>query len=133
MSLGRNRAFTLIEGLVAAAILAIGVVGTLSGFGSLARIEARARETEQLQMLALDKYDELISTSTLPVVSQSGDFTDHGLNGISWRLDIAQTSVQDLNSAVVTVTVDSDPTHRKAVATGLLFAPASQATGATTP
>src|SRR5258708_7533104 len=58
MRKGNSRGFTLIEVLVSAALLGVGVAGVLTGMGSLNKAQARAIEVEHVQRLALRKLDE---------------------------------------------------------------------------
>ncbi len=117
--------FTLIEALVAVVILAIGIVGTMAGYQSLARTESRAQTSEYLQRLALEKYDELIATAPTQLVATNGDFTDRNLTGYSWAMTIDTTSVTDLMAVTVTVTPDSSGSNSntgpRGIARGLFY------------
>ena len=117
---------------MAVAIVAIGVVGVIAGFGSIANVERRARTSEYMQKLALDKYDEMIATAQSPIAAQGGDFTDRNIDGYTWQMTVDQTTVNDLMSVTVTVTPAGGAQSDKAVVTGLYYqAPTSGSSGGT--
>ncbi len=130
----RSRGFTLIEALVSAAILSIGIVSALLSLGALARREVANRQQEVLQRLAQRKYDELLVTSTDITTPQSGDFTDWNLPDYKWSTQVDTTGVDNLDA--ITVTVESNVSNSntlKALATGVVYVPpqTSTTTGAT--
>jgi prepilin-type N-terminal cleavage/methylation domain-containing protein len=128
--------FTLIEALVAVVILAIGIVGTMAGYQNLSRIESRSQQSELLQRLAYEKYDEEIATPQAQLAATSGDFGDRNLTGYTWALTVDPTSVTDLMAVTVTVTKDSDAGRSggaKGVARGLYYQQQATAGGGATP
>lgn len=128
-----HKGFTLIEALAAIALLSIGIVGVLGGLSSLARGEARAREQELVQRLAIEKYDELVATAPDLAAPQNGDFEDRNLTGFRWESQSEPTGVENLEAITVTVTREPEtnlsPVGR---ASGLRFVP-PVTTGAATP
>jgi len=129
-----QRGFTLIEALVAAALLATGVVAVLSAFGALSRTEASAREVETMQRLAYQKYDELLATSTDITSPQDGDFSDRNIDGFTWKMEEEPSGVDNLDAVTVTVQKSNDNSSNplSASAYGLIYVPpADSTTGAT--
>jgi general secretion pathway protein I len=61
-----QRGFTLLEVLVAAAIMGIAVVGVMSGLSASTRNAARITEYDRGAMLARLKMDELLAEDLLP-------------------------------------------------------------------
>ena len=47
----------MIEALVAAAMMAVGITATVGATGSMARAQARLQDKERMQRLAIAKYD----------------------------------------------------------------------------
>lgn len=95
--------FTLIEALASAALLGVGITATLGALGAISKAESGARERAELQRMASDKYNELISTNQQALSSQSGDFTDRNLSGYTWNLDVEPSQVSNLDTVSVTV------------------------------
>jgi len=130
----KNRAgFTLLEALVAAALLATGVVAVLSAFGALNRTEASAREVETMQRLAFQKYDELLATSTDLTAPQDGDFSDRNIDGYTWKSEEEPSGVDNLDAVTVTVQKSNDNSSNPltGIAYGLVYVtPTTTATGA---
>lgn len=98
-----RRGFTLLEAMVGVVILAIGIVGALTSFGTLIRVEDRARQTERMQRLAQDKLAELVATGQA-ATSSNGDFTEQNEPGYTWNLEVNTSGITDLNAVSLTVT-----------------------------
>jgi hypothetical protein len=94
-------------------LLGVGMTAALSTLGSIAKGEGRGRDKEFLQRLAIEKYDELVTTNQQPLTSSNGDFTDRNISGYTWNLDVEPSSTNNLDTVVVTVTksgaAKSDP------------------------
>lgn len=134
MSRGSSRGFTLIEVLVAATLLAVGIAGVLSGLSGVARTQARAQESEHIQLLALRKLDELMATEQVQTNSLSGDFTDWGEPATyQWTATVSTTGVQSLNTLTLTVSKQgADNTAPSTTLDTVYYQPATTtATGAT--
>ncbi len=66
MKRGGQRGFTLLEVLVATAIMGLTVAGVMSGLASATRNAARVTQYDRATMLARSKMDELLVDETLP-------------------------------------------------------------------
>jgi type II secretion system protein I len=62
-----ERGFTLLEVLVAAAIMAIAVTGLLSGLATTTRTAARLTDYDRAALLARMQMDELLTSPPLPL------------------------------------------------------------------
>lgn len=132
MSRGFKSGFTLIEAMVTVALVAVGVVGVIGGFGALTASQTRAQESERMQRLAFQKYDELLATQGTTLTDLGGDFADQGQAGLKWEASVQPTGVENLDSITVTVSRMNDSGGPLAQAEGLSFRPPA-ATGGTTP
>jgi len=87
----KERGFTLLEVLVATAIMGIAVAGVLSGLSASARNAARLTAYDRATLLAKSKMDELIADQKIPrKVPIEGPF-DPALTGgapAGWRATV---------------------------------------------
>jgi len=87
-SLGAKRGFTLLEMMVAATIMAIAVVGLMSGLSGAARNAARLRDYDRAVQLARLRMNELLLDETTPRnVEVAGEFDRSLSAGLAcgWR------------------------------------------------
>jgi prepilin-type N-terminal cleavage/methylation domain-containing protein len=88
----KRRGFTLVEALVSVVIVSVGIGACLGTMGAIARAQSRAADTEEMQRLAVRKYDELTATNASGSSSDQGDFQELGEPRFVWR---AQRSSAD--------------------------------------
>lgn len=101
----RKRGFSLVEVLVAIALLGVGISACLSALGEMANGEARAEVTERLQMLAHRKLQEIIATAEYQQAPLDGNFEIEGYPDITWNAEDEQSGVENLE--IVRLTVQS--------------------------
>jgi len=99
----RRSGFTLIEAVTAAALLAIGVTGTMGTLGAITKAQNHAIDQETMQRLALQKYDEVQALNSVPTGSASGDFSDQNELRFNWTVDRTATGTGNLDSVTVRV------------------------------
>jgi prepilin-type N-terminal cleavage/methylation domain-containing protein len=116
-----SRAFTLIEALVAVALVGIGIAAAMGGLARLSASQYRARETERMQRLACQKYDELAATGALSSSDLNGDFADYSHEEYEWQATVEPTGVQDLNAVTITVDRRGEEDGPSAKITGLVY------------
>ncbi|AIE87568.1 type IV pilus modification PilV family protein [Fimbriimonas ginsengisoli] len=135
MSTGRRptKGFTLIEALVAVALLTGGIVAVLGALASMTRTESRFRDQDQMQRLAMQKLDELVSTSDNITAPQNGDFKDRDDDRFVWSSEEAPSGVENLDAITVTVRYAGNPAKNapESVVSTLLYVPPTNTTGAT--
>ncbi len=106
MRAGRRRAgragFTLVEMLVTIVLVSLALVGIFGGMGAASRTEAKARDADLLQRLALQKMNEVGVVLDPRTSETSGDFADQGHPDVEWTIETEST--QTLNVEQVTVT-----------------------------
>lgn len=93
----------MIEAMVSVALLVVGVVAVLGGFTTLATNQRKALESERMQRLAIDKYQELVATEALQTQELSGDFSDHGDDRYVWQASVEPTGTENLSALNVIV------------------------------
>jgi general secretion pathway protein I len=82
------RGFTLLEMLVATTIMAVAIVGLLTGLSTTTRNAARLRDYDRAVQLGRERMNELICDTTLPHNSAlSGSFDPNQTGGLEagWR------------------------------------------------
>jgi hypothetical protein len=115
--------------MVSAVLLSVGIVSILGAYNSISRNQMLAIESEHMQRLALDKYEELAATEALQTQSLNGDFSDRGDDNYLWEVSVAATGVDNLSAVTVTVTPRQDDGN-KGVVTGVIYqAPQTTSTG----
>lgn len=86
-----RRGFTLLEMLVASTIMAVAIVGLLSGIGGATRNAARLRDYDRAAQLARFRMNELLADETLApggVLSGAFDSKQTGGMDIQWQARI---------------------------------------------
>jgi general secretion pathway protein I len=87
-----RRGFTLLELIVATSILAVAVVGLMSGITGSTRNAARLRDSDRIAMAARERMNELLSDYSLPRDTPvSAPFDPALLGGIEagWRAQLS--------------------------------------------
>ena len=101
-ALANNKGMTLLETIVALAILAIGIVGVLHAF-SMSVISTREAESySKATMLASQVASELDRQTTLEAGEQSGTFEDEP--NYSWNAVVESADDNGLMRTTITVT-----------------------------
>lgn len=124
-----RRGYTLIEAMVSAVVLAVGISAVVATLGQMARARGRALETERMQSLAFDKYDELMATGDFSTPSLSGDFQDHNESRYTWRAELLQTGTTNLESFTVYVDSAAGGLDKTVKVIGLVYVPPTTGTG----
>jgi general secretion pathway protein I len=96
------RGFTLLEVMIAMAILAITLVVVFQSQSQSISMAGRARFETTASLLAQSKMAEIEATDPENVVSDSGDFDDE-FPDYSWRVDVTETEIEVLKKIEVKV------------------------------
>jgi type II secretion system protein I len=128
MKSARNKGFTLIEAMVSASLVAIGVASAMGAYGALTKAQSQLQERDRMQRLAVSKYDELVAEGTNSAAT-SGDFQDYNDDRYKWSSDIESTTTTGLQSLTVTVTSNAANDNAQVSVEGLLYDPTTATTG----
>lgn len=99
----RKRGYTLIEALVSAVLLAVGIVSGLSAMSNMTRTEGKARETQLFWKIAQEKFDEVRATGDIDFAPVDGTFEEPDRAGISWSVETEPSDVENLTTVRVQV------------------------------
>lgn len=110
---GRGRGFTLVEVLVALAVVAITLVAGLQASGALTRAAARQSDQWLAQLCAENELTRLRLTRQLPGVGESTSTCEQGGQTLQVRLQVATTPNPNFRriDAVVSGAVDGADTR----------------------
>ena len=100
-----ERGFTLIEILVALAVMTIGMMGTMAMYTSITRSTAVAQQMDRSVMVGEQLMEELrgMSVSSIQAMAQPANYTDRG---ITYTRQVQVTAVTgQSNLVVVRVTI----------------------------
>jgi hypothetical protein len=100
----RQAGFSLLEALLAATVLATGVLLVSQGFSLGARAAALGRQYTQAALLAQSELAQLMLEENLATVEPEGEFTDSALAGARWSFIEEETGTAGLVRLTVTVT-----------------------------
>lgn len=115
--------FTLVEVLVALAIIAFGLIAVFGQMGQSATAALHLREKTIAHWVAMNTLTELRLSGQFPDVGTQSD--DIEMANIRWRYEIkiSETASPDLRRADVSVSFEDGPDRPVATATGFLGQP----------
>lgn len=117
----RKRGFTLVEILVAAVLLGVGIAGLLGAFSALSRAELKMVNRDRAQALANTKLEELAATREYESTTSGGFEGNPDGEGFQWEAEFTATGTENLN--LLRVTVTESGTDLSATAQTLLYTP----------
>lgn len=91
----RRRGFTLLEVLVAAAVLSVGLIGTLELVSQCAKSSRGIEDRARALMFARSKLEEILKEPVIQIGSDRGQGVDETTD-FDWEMSIDQGPVQDL-------------------------------------
>lgn len=122
----KRRGFTLLEAVAAIGLIGLGVVSVMGGLAAMAKTDRQIMMREQMQKLAVQKYDEIISTGLIDTAELSGDFTEENIEDYEWAATVEPTGEENLEILSVTVNKVGDTEGPASTIDGLVFRPPIQ-------
>ena len=119
-----SRGFTLIEVMVALAIVALGMMAVNTQLGRYAANAAHIEEKTLASWIATNKITELSVQGTWPEVGRQEEEIDFAGRVWNCRVEISETEVENLRRADVYVSFADDPEYVVHRIMGLLEPPA---------
>lgn len=125
----RARGFTLLEVLVAMAIVSLGLIGVFTSLNQMLGATSLLRDKTLATWIATDRITELRVTGAYPEAGVRDDVVD--MAGAEWSYSIKVTAIPDLDMRRLDVTVAfaDDPDNAIATVIGFLSAPQAGVTG----
>lgn len=123
-----KRAFTLLEAVVALALLTGGIIFMAQATHALARAEAKMTDAEKVNRLAKEKLDEIVALGDF--TTTSGEF-DAPEDKFRWQLSSADTGVTGLTGYELKVTDSTGQSFSDGWARTLVYAANTTTTGGT--
>ncbi|ARU40623.1 hypothetical protein CCB80_05500 [Armatimonadetes bacterium Uphvl-Ar1] len=120
-----KRGFTLVEVLVAAVLLAVGITALVGAISGLMRAERAVAEKDFIDRIAHEKLQELIATQAWQSEA-GGTFDDERLRDYTWSLQESNVGVENLTG--LTLTVSSQNKGENSISTVVFTAPAPTGT-----
>lgn len=113
----------MLEALVAATLLGIGIAALVSGLAAATRAHWRMAERAQVERLAAQQFGLLVATGDWQTAT-SGGFEEESANQFDWEATVQPTAVEDLFSLEVVVS-KREGSGLEARALGLVFSGAA--------
>ncbi|WP_034644107.1 prepilin-type N-terminal cleavage/methylation domain-containing protein [Desulfovibrio inopinatus] len=101
--------FTLLETLIAVAVLAIAFVTIVGSLDNMQRSLGRTRDRSQTIELAQRKMLEVAEKGPSSIRETKGRFNDDDLPGATFVIDIKDTTDVDIKRVTVTIDVKNQP------------------------
>ena len=105
---GRSRGFTIIEVMVALAIVAFSLTAIAASMGQMIDTANAMRERTYASWIAQNKIAEMRLANVLPEVSSTSGEIDYAGTEWAWRAVISETGVENLFRVDVTVSYPGD-------------------------
>ncbi len=106
---GTNRGFTLIEVLVALAVIAIGLLAVLSVAARGTRVSAELQQRNFASWVAQNELARMHLADQWPDLGESNDTVSFATRKWRWDATVAKTSDPDLRRVTITVALADSP------------------------
>lgn len=116
----RHRGFTLLEVMVALAIVSIGLIAVFNGIIQMAHSTAVLRERALADWIAMNQISEIRISGDFPAVGRSNGSTEFANRNWRWEATISETGVADLRRIDLAVAYEAAPDDVVTLMTGFV-------------
>jgi general secretion pathway protein I len=116
----RTRGFTLLEVMVALAIVSIGLIAAFNGVIQMAHSTTTLRERAFADWIAMNQITELRVAGEFPDVGRFDGDTEFAGREWRWEASVAETGVEDLRRVDVSVAYLESPGDPISIMTGFI-------------
>ena len=109
MKAQRARGFTLLEVMVALAIVSIGLIAVFNGIIQMAHSTSTLRERAQADWIAMNMISQIRISGDFPDVGSFDGSTEFAGRAWRWEADISETGVTDLRRIDMSVAYEDIP------------------------
>lgn len=120
MTRRRVRGFTLVEVMVALAIVAIGLIAAFNGIIQMAHSTTVLRERALADWIAMNQITEIRLSDNFPDVGRSDGDTEFAGRNWRWEAQIAETGVTGLRRIDLSVAYEESPADIVTIMTGFV-------------
>ena len=112
--------FTLLEVLVALAIVAFGIIAAFNGIIQMAHSTARLQERAMGDWIAMNQISEIRLSGDFPDVSEFDGSVDFAGRPWRWEATVSETGVSDLRRIDMSVAFEETPDDVVTIVTGFV-------------
>jgi len=123
----RARGFTLLEVMVALAIVSIGLIAVFNGIIQMAHSTSTLRERAQADWIAMNMISQIRISGDFPDVGSFDGDTEFAGRDWRWEATISETGVTDLRRIDMSVAFEERPDDAITIVTGFVTRRAADA------
>jgi general secretion pathway protein I len=116
----RAGGFTLLEVMVALAIVSIGLIAVFNGIIQMAHSTATLRERALADWIAMNQISEIRISGDFPGVGSFDGSTDFAGREWRWEANVSETGVTDLRRIDLAVAYEESPDNPVTIMTGFV-------------
>ncbi|MGI9264640.1 MAG: type II secretion system minor pseudopilin GspI [Gammaproteobacteria bacterium] len=116
----RTKGFTLLEVIVALAVVALGLIAAFNGVIQITSGAAYMRERTLANWVAMNELTRIRVSGVFPEVSESDGDVEFGLATYRWRANVSETGVDELRRIDMEIAYVDSPDEIIATATGFV-------------
>jgi general secretion pathway protein I len=109
----RNRAFTLIEVMVALLVVAIGMLGAITAVSQAAGNSGYLRDKTLAHWIAMNKLTEVRLQKNAPSIDKTSDEVEMGGRKWKWTMNVTQTQVETMRRIDIAVRPEEAPENSR--------------------